>query len=423
MKKLIIFITAVYLSSSLAQEAKFPLLDEKVAKASNTYSLGEWKKNLDGVNTSQKIPFGMVLSCYGSCRAYSKGASFQLKYKSLIHIGDEVKTDAASYLWVLAYDGSLVRLSERSMFLTLSLIKSKDNKILMGLRLAYGNILYHPRSQSDIKANEIGDSSNLYLPFQDIILNPEAGYLVALEKNKDVKKYQPYQVQFQLINKLIKQVNALRASVPQTQLILSTSTFTLWSQSTTLDVFSVADGKGYYRAREFQQAESFAKVYLHGTADFKSQMVSLNDWYEVDEKGKSSVTPPQVIAPFGDYYLSTQKFSSMRFAREWWLRALDKKMSQPQVASSINDLVVKNLYAIKNYEKKNISQKAESDNNHEEMSLAIEMFNDYASKARNYWSTHGNESSINFDELMKNADRHRRYLKLREDLKIKYGRQ
>ncbi|MFG1515490.1 hypothetical protein ABMA71_12800, partial [Halobacteriovorax sp. ZH3_bin.1] len=198
----ILFILTIALSalaSSSEVETKFKddrnsLIRWDQIKAKKWLDFDEWKEELRFKESYplwrdlEKISgideeIGRVIKCVGECTLFRALGNNQVGYRSLIKENDDIETGVDSYLWLMLFDGTLIRMSPESS-ISLKEMNVLKEEVFFNIRMNVGNILLISRSKEKLADLEQRDTDAVFFPLPINKTNP-----VVFDKNVSMNEY------------------------------------------------------------------------------------------------------------------------------------------------------------------------------------------------------------------------------------------
>lgn len=265
---------------------------------------------------------GRVLECVGECRVH-KGLGFNsLQFMSVVSKGDEVTTAENSYLWIMMFDGTMLRLSPESSITMRELnIGIKEN--FLHIRLNAGNIYWHSRSESEFVARELRETDTQFLPLPFYEAN-DSGQELSDDSKDDLFQFtitdQPAMRQTQRLNQLINQNNNLTRQKKTYSYIVMPNT-TLSGYDVNAEFIVLPASSSYIKQRLpneiglLEGQSSALKLYYRGFENSRELTMRAGQWYEVDERGRN-ISPHEASSLFRMGEFITSHTPTIYVARE-----------------------------------------------------------------------------------------------------------
>lgn len=355
MKKLFTFLlSALYLclavESALAEGAivykkqKRSLIDWEDMNAQSWLDFDVWKLRSESLAKSpdweQRLrertlveSVGTVLSCVGECRVYRGSGHHKAFYRTKILEGDEIETEADSYIWIVLIDGTMVRLSPQSS-ITFREVNLGKTQNFMHARFNHGNILWLTRTPFKYEQSELRETDSLFLPldFYEANAQTEQVDIFGAENNDDIlyellvgTSVVPKQID--RLNKLIESNNQALNFKPTTSLIVM-GNGSIFGDNLALEAIVIPGKESLFKLRDFSQLGVSGEdlSYIYNRADFyyrgyentQSSPISLGEWNSVDARGRvMSRAIETSLMHMGEFL--TSKIHTLNVARELWL--------------------------------------------------------------------------------------------------------
>lgn len=127
---------------------------------------------------SQNEMVGRIYQCVGRCKVDRGEGFFFGSHRTNIYEGDDIETEADSYLWIFLFDGTMIRLSPMSS-LSLNEFNVGVSENFINARLNYGNMLWLSRSENQYEESNHRETDVIFFPYANYETIPV----------EDVKKY------------------------------------------------------------------------------------------------------------------------------------------------------------------------------------------------------------------------------------------
>lgn len=277
---------------------------------------------------------GRVISCVGTCILHRGTVPNSLRWLSRINEGDEIKTEADSYLWMMLTDGTLVRMAPHTS-LTLMEANITAEKFFYHARVNAGLIHWRPRTGRLIKTNLLTETDRLFLPVMDREANIEffqrqkfqgksESEKIALQSERTILGHGEQRAE---INRLIGENNRF-AKLGHSAMIV-TPNATLNVENLPVSLYFWANGKTYAKAYGADDLEEGSSVLpegklslaLRGFTNTDLASPALDAWFEVAPDGKYFETlsePPQLLMASEILY---KRIPTLLLVREKWMGA------------------------------------------------------------------------------------------------------
>ncbi len=291
----------------------------------------DWEQRLRERSLVESV--GTVLSCVGECRVYRGSGHHKALYRTKVLEGDEIETEANSYIWIALIDGTMVRLSPQSS-ITFREVNLGLTQNFLHARFNHGNILWLARTPFQYAQSELRETDSLFLPLDFYEANPETKEvdIFGAENNDDIlyellvgTSVVPKQIS--RLNKLIESNNQALRLKPTTSLIVM-GNGSIFGDNLALEAIVIPGKESLFKLRELSQlgVEGEDPTYVYNRADFyyrgyentQSSPISLGEWNSVDARGRiMSRAMETSLMHMGEFL--TSKIYTLNVARELWL--------------------------------------------------------------------------------------------------------
>lgn len=300
---------------------------------------------------------GKVISCVGTCKIYRGMIPSNARHLSRIKEGDEVVTEANSYMWIFLMDGTLVRISPHTS-ISFNEFNVSNDRFFHYARLNKGHILWYSRVAGLVKNFHLHETDTLFLPLKLKEANIEnflrQKYQSLSEEKKQEDIYNPINAtkeQTTYLNSLIGKNYKLGYKTSEVLLVLPNGTIN--AENAVLDVFCEAGTESYVRSRDisnnFDGENSFdPKVYLffRGYNNKASRTLDLDTWYSISIEGRDY---KKIDVPSQEIYWSefvTKRIPTILLAREILLNRFSKQLLSKNIG--YEDLAIMTGYRLWN---------------------------------------------------------------------------
>lgn len=294
----------------------------------------DWEKRVRELELSESV--GRVLSCVGKCRTYRGRGYHPASYRTKLFEGDEIETEADSYLWMILIDGTMVRLSPQSS-ISLKEINIGLKENFLQARFNYGNLLWLSRTPFYFVDTMNRETDTLFLPLEYYEANQEEikNDIYGSEKNDDI--LYDVLVGNNGLNEHIARLNKLiLANNEQLEFKKSTSMLvmgngTILGENVSVEVIVSPGKETLFKLRSLEQLglgqiagehEDFnfneASFQYRGYENSESSNLEIGTWYSVDARGRDlNQTESTSLMRMGEFL--TSKISTLSIARELWI--------------------------------------------------------------------------------------------------------
>ncbi len=291
----------------------------------------DWEKSLRERTLVESV--GSVLSCVGECRVYRGSGHHKALYRTKILEGDEIETEANSYIWIVLIDGTMVRLSPQSS-ITFREVNIGLTQNFLHARFNHGNILWLTRTPFKYSQSDLRETDSLFLPLDFYEANAQTKQvdIFGAENNDDIL----YELlvgtsevpkQIERLNSLIESNNQALRFKPTTSLIVM-GNGTIFGDNLALEAIVIPGKDSLFKLRELKQlgVEGEDTDYVFNRADFyyrgyentQSTPITPGEWNSVDPRGRVvSRALETSLMHMGEFL--TSKIHTLNVARELWL--------------------------------------------------------------------------------------------------------
>lgn len=270
-----------------------------------------------------------AVQCFGSCTLSRGEGTSLLQFRSPIYEGDEISTDADSYLWVFMLDGTMVRLSPESS-IAIKELNISSSEIFLHARINYGNIYWLSRESHEIARQKGRETDMLFLPLSFYDANASTIHLEVNEydlfsifEGEDEEEYRKYN----RLNKLIRENNEHLQNKP-TYSYLVMPNGTVYGKNLKMELVVLFGGSAYLKNRSLQRTykegatveEGRPTVFFRGVENRETSEMDHDSWYEVAPDGTEFTQHGQVIERFMLGEFLTKRIPTILTARELMLK-------------------------------------------------------------------------------------------------------
>lgn len=290
--------------------------------------LPDWEINLRDRRLIEGV--GRVVGCYGECKNYRDNTQYRIKFRSKIMEGDELRTVDNSYLWVFLYDGTMVRLSPNSS-ISFKEINIGKSKVFFHVRINVGHVLWLSRSENTYIKQTKRETDTLFLPMEFKEARPQLKQTKVDEENLfallDTENSQ--MAVYKRLNKLITENNTKIETKKVTRSFLILPNSTIVGDNLNIEMIVLGGGKTYFKERSLERlgisnenmsdSNKGLAIYMRGFENEEVNSSEREQWYEIDEKGRSLSTFDETR----NYILGefvTKRIPSILTARELMLK-------------------------------------------------------------------------------------------------------
>ena len=295
-----------------------------------------WKVKLRLNSSPEQV--GKVISCVGTCIMHRGIVPNRVRWQSRILEGDEIKTEADSYLWLMLTDGALVRLSPETSIAFLEMNVAKD-KFFFHARLNQGHLHWLPRSQYVPDSRGMVETDRLFLPLMEPTVNLEYFHRQLHAKLTESQKMLQessliitgQQEQFEATTNLVKEnSSAFRSHVA----MIVTPNATVMGRNVPMTFFYPPSGKMLFKQHAVEgDSENKAEMFYRGYTNTEKVQPLPDQWMETSEDGRS-IVPLEVVPPLlSASEILFKRIPTLIYLREKWVAestGLWKSLSSPQ---------------------------------------------------------------------------------------------
>lgn len=269
---------------------------------------------------------GRVLECIGTCRLYRGLPNNTVQFRSSIREGDDLVTQAESYLWVFLYDGTLVRLSPHTSLSFREINIGKKENFLQ-VRINQGNVLWLSREKQLFHHLKMKNETDaLFLPLSLYETGIKAPEVKPDEENLlgMLEEYDKVNAQYSRLNKTIKENNEWFQKPTYSFIVMQNGS--VFGKNLNMEFVTLTGKQSYVKIRKFEQLalqgetpDDPVNFYFRGFENKKTQELGKGFWYEIDEKGRTIVPAdnPEMFA-MGEFI--TRNIPTIYYARELMLK-------------------------------------------------------------------------------------------------------
>jgi hypothetical protein len=286
---------------------------------------------------------GKVISCVGVCKLYHGKAWVNANYRSRVYEGDDIITDNDSYAWIYMMDGSLARISAHSS-VSFKEINFSEKEVFFHVRINEGWLNWQARLPFKLKPSNLEETDPLFLPLS--MKEANSVYYQHLERQNNTEEKLLSSVasekthnlaQFNKLNDLIEENNK-KIAPKISKLFLVMPNGTIYGQNLQLELYSRLGRKSYFKLKDptetyeidpaKDEVQQLGYFYFRGYNNQDSKDISVSQWYEVDEKGKSISEFSQGDKEFLLSEILVKRIPSIMVAREMWLNTFSIPLLQ-----------------------------------------------------------------------------------------------
>lgn len=321
------------------------LIDWKNINSDTWLDFDQWKNHTESIAKSpdweRKLrertlveSVGTVLSCVGECRVYRGSGHHKALYRTKVLEGDEIETEAESYIWIVLIDGTMVRLSPQSS-ITFREVNLGKTKNFMQARFNHGNILWLARTPYKYKQTNLRETDSLFLPLDFYEANPETKQadIFGAENNDDIlydllvgTSEVPKQID--RLNGLIESNNQALNFKPTTSLLIM-GNGTIFGDNISVEAIVIPGKESHFKLRGLDQlgvepsedsdySYNRAEFYFRGYENSQSSSMPIGEWSTVDARGRVMTSANETsLMHMGEFL--TSKIFTLNVARELWL--------------------------------------------------------------------------------------------------------
>ncbi|MFG1501050.1 hypothetical protein ABMA70_12660 [Halobacteriovorax sp. XZX-3] len=298
----ILFILTITLStfaSSSELETKFKddrksLIKWDELKAQKWLDFDEWKEELRFKESYplwrdlEKISgideeIGRVIKCVGECTLFRKLGNNKIGFRSLIKENDDIETGIDSYLWLMLFDGTLIRIAPESS-ISLKEMNILKDEVFFNIRMNVGNVLLISRSKEKLKELDQRDTDSVFFPLPINKTNP-----VVFDKDVSMNEYLfedglRYKSRTRFINEAIEKNN--KNVIRKSRFFIQSPLYSFEAYSPSFETYVSIGDDSYLKFRDDEQLgykndlASSPKVNLRGYENDSFEELEYGSWYK-----------------------------------------------------------------------------------------------------------------------------------------------
>lgn len=264
---------------------------------------------------------GRVIKCVGQCTLFRDLGENKVGYRSLIKENDDIETGVDSYLWLMLFDGTLIRMAPESS-VSFKEINVLEKEVFFYLRANVGNMLLISRSEEELKMSKKRDTDAVFHPLPINRTNP-----IVFDKNVSLNEYLfeddiRYRSRTKFINDLIKKNN--KKVMRKSRFFIQSPLFSFEAYSPSFETYVSIGNDSYLKFRDEEQLgysyknETNPKVNLRGYANEEFEQLSKGTWYRFSfiNRNYFIVEPNDVLL---QNELMTKRINGIYYTREIFL--------------------------------------------------------------------------------------------------------
>ena len=274
---------------------------------------------------------GKVISCIGTCTLRRGLGLNRIRYLSRVVEGDEIVTQADSYVWLMLTDGTLVRVAPESSLAIMEMNVS-TKKFFFHARLNHGFVYWKPRDGREMVVSDLTETDRLFLPVLDLEANLEWFQRNLYQKASEQEKFNMtsglsilgQKQMYEHVNALIRENNAFH-TLDHEALLVSPNASVL-SINRELTMFYNPRGSSYLLSKskaEFDtgpgRERNTASVYFRGFTNTESVSPETEQWREMNPAGTALTVMENVPPLLAASEILTKRIPTLLHIREKWL--------------------------------------------------------------------------------------------------------
>lgn len=229
-----------------------------------------------------KEEMGRVIKCVGECTLFRDLGENKLTHRSLIKEDDDIETGVDSYLWVMLFDGTLIRMAPESS-VSFKEINILEKEVFFYLRANVGNILLLSRSSEELQVATKRDTDTIFHPLPIVETNP-----IVFDKDTSINEYLfeddiRYRSRTKFINDLIKENN--KKVKRKSRFFIQSPLYSFEAYSPSFETYVSIGDDSYLKFRDEEQLgysnkeSTKPRVNLRGYANDTISELEKGSWY------------------------------------------------------------------------------------------------------------------------------------------------
>ncbi len=327
---LTILVSNIWASELRFKEDRKSLVDWDNLKAKDWLSFDNWKdskkfkENYPLWRDLQKMKglreeMGRVIKCVGECTLFRGLGSNQLNHRSLIKEADDIETGVDSYLWLMLFDGTLIRMSPESSisFKEINILK---DEVFFNIRANVGNLLFLSRSKEKVQVNTVRDTDSIFLPLPILEANP-----IVMDDQTPLMEYLydsglKYRSMAKFINDEIEKNN--KKVFRKSRFFIHSPLYSFEAYSPSFETYVSIGDDSYLKFRDEEQLgiknEEASKpvINLRGYANEEMKELDYGSWYRLSQINRN------IIYVSDNKFLSQNEFITKRIQGIYYIREL-----------------------------------------------------------------------------------------------------
>lgn len=289
----------------------------------------DWKIQLRQIQHKELV--GKVIKCFGVCGLFRGTYRSELEFNTRVYEGDEIITEPDSYVWLVATDGSVIRVSPNTS-ITFNEVNLGAKDIFYFTRLNYGHVHWQVRKIGKFEEQNLAETDMMFYPLMLKKANRE--YFSIQEYRKmdhdqrllyQTRKNPGHITQYEKLNDYL-QMDKDKLVKKNTNIFIVSLNSTYYVENGHFDLFSPINGDTKFRF--YDQVDGFknddpreAKVttMLRGYNNNEEKILKKNQWYLVPREGKTIETG-DFFKQFSKISLFVKRIPTIHLAREIILR-------------------------------------------------------------------------------------------------------